>query len=153
MSSPPSKSLYGLGLSPGVVEGTVHTAHSLDDLARNRLPKVARDLGESVEEVKELAAILRRDFDPFPGRRFEHVPLRRVRPDVVVEKVDGRYQVVLEDDSMPRLSVDELRVRAMRKKGFPLQRLMTNQKALVEHRAQSLFQIYALSLLRPRFHP
>ena len=92
--------------------------HSLTDLARNRLPKVARDLGESVEEVKELAAILRRDFDPFPGRQFEHMLLRRVRPDVVVEKVEGRYEVQLEDDYMPRLSVDDVRVRIMRKKGM-----------------------------------
>ena len=54
---------------------------SLDDLARNRLPKVAKDLNITVDEVKDLAVALRRNFDPFPGRRFAWEPPMRVRPD------------------------------------------------------------------------
>ena len=89
-------------------------AGSLDDLGRNRLPKVARDLGVSIDKVKELTEILRTDFDPFPGRRYEHIPNRRVRPDVVVEKLDGEYRVRLEDDYLPRLALDEVRLQAIR---------------------------------------
>ncbi len=90
--------------------------HSLEDLARNRLPKVAKDLGVSVEEVKELAVVLRRACDPFPGRRFEHEPLWRVRPDVVVQKQDGEWVITLADDWMPRLSINPERLKLLRSK-------------------------------------
>ena len=88
--------------------------HSLEDLARNRLPKIARELGEPVEVVKQLAQVLRSDFDPFPGRRFESEAPMRVRPDVVVEKVEDRYELRLENDYLPRLSLDQRRLREIR---------------------------------------
>jgi RNA polymerase sigma-54 factor len=92
--------------------------HSLDDLARNRLPKIAKDLAITVDEVKDLAAALKRNFDPFPGRRFTHEPLWRVRPDVVVQKIDGRYEIQLADDWMPRLSLNPERLKLLRDKSI-----------------------------------
>jgi RNA polymerase sigma-54 factor len=92
--------------------------HSLDDLARNRLPKVAKDLGISVDEVKDLTAAMKRNFDPFPGRRFTHEPLWRVRPDVVVQKIDGRFEIQLADDWMPRLSINPERLKLLRDRGL-----------------------------------
>ena len=89
---------------------------SLEDLARNRLPKVARDLGITVDEVKDLVVAMRHSFDPFPGRRFSHEPLWRVRPDVVVQKQDGRFEIQLADDWMPRLSLNPERLRLLRDK-------------------------------------
>ena len=86
----------------------------LEDVAANRLPKLARDLGVPLDKVKELIQTLRTEFDPFPGSRFEHAPQRRVRPDVVVEKVDDRYEVQLEDDYLPRLRIDDARWRSLR---------------------------------------
>ncbi len=91
-------------------------AGSLEDLARNRLPKVAKDLGISVDDVKELANSLKRNFDPFPGRRFGYEPLWRVRPDVVVQKIEGRFEVQLADDWMPRLSINPERLKLLRGK-------------------------------------
>jgi RNA polymerase sigma-54 factor len=87
---------------------------SLDDLARNRLPKVAKDLGITVDEVKDLAEALKRSFDPFPGRRFAWEPPMRVRPDVVVEKRDGQWDITLADDWMPRLSINPERLKLLR---------------------------------------
>ena len=91
---------------------------SLDDLARNRLPKVAKDLGITVDEVKDLAVALRRNFDPFPGRRFAFEPPMRVRPDVVVEKRDGLWEITLADDWMPRLSINPERLKLLRSKAL-----------------------------------
>ncbi|MSR45969.1 MAG: RNA polymerase sigma-54 factor [Planctomycetes bacterium] len=88
--------------------------HSLDDLARNRLPKVAKDLGITVDEVKDLAVALKRNFDPFPGRKFAFEPPMRVRPDVVVEKREGVWDVILADDWMPRLSINPARLKMLR---------------------------------------
>jgi RNA polymerase sigma-54 factor len=88
--------------------------HSLDDLARNRLPKVAKDLGITVEEVKDLTVALKHNFDPFPGRRFTYEPLWRVKPDVLVQKIDGKFEVQLVDDWFPRLSINPERLKALR---------------------------------------
>ncbi len=88
--------------------------HFLEDLARNRLPKIAHDMGTSVEDVKDLAAILRHEFNPFPGRAFEHVPPTRVRPDVVVEKIEGHYELRLEDDYLPQLRVNEVSLKSLK---------------------------------------
>jgi RNA polymerase sigma-54 factor len=82
----------------------------LEDLGRNRLPKIARDLrrtlpdlGEiSVDMVKEAHRIIA-GLDPRPGRTFGGGPPRYVKPDVVVEKVDGRYEVRVESGYFPRL--------------------------------------------------
>jgi RNA polymerase sigma-54 factor len=92
--------------------------HSLDDLARNRLPKIAKDLGITLDEVKDLAGTLRRNFDPFPGRRFSQEPLWRVRPDVIVQKIDGRFEVQLADDWMPRLSLNPDRLKLVHDKSL-----------------------------------
>jgi len=87
---------------------------SLEDVGRNRLPKVAKDLGVTVDEVKNLIDAMRKNFEPFPGRRFAAETNYRVRPDVKVQKVDGRFEVQLTDDWMPRLSINPERLRMLR---------------------------------------
>jgi RNA polymerase sigma-54 factor len=79
----------------------------LEDLARNRLPQVARSLGVSVEELKILVEKLRY-LDPCPGRAFEAPEPGLVQPDVVVRREDGEWQVLVDDSRVPplRLSPD-----------------------------------------------
>ncbi len=87
-------------------------ANHLEDLGRNRLPKIARDLKRavpdlgdvSVEQVKAAHRIIA-SFDPRPGRTFGGTQPRYIRPDVVVEKVDGRYEVRVESSYYPRLKL------------------------------------------------
>jgi RNA polymerase sigma-54 factor len=43
---------------------------SLEDVGRNRLPKVAKDLNVTVDEVKNLIDVMKKNFDPFPGRKW-----------------------------------------------------------------------------------
>jgi RNA polymerase sigma-54 factor len=88
--------------------------HSFEDVARNRLPKVAKDLNITIDEVKNLIDAMRKNFEPFPGRRFAAETNYRVRPDVKVQKVDGRFEVLLTDDWMPRLSINPERLRMLR---------------------------------------
>jgi len=84
----------------------------LEDLGHNRIPKIARDLrralpdlGEiSVELIKDAHRIIA-DLDPRPGRTFGGAPPKYVRPDVVVEKIDGRYEVRVENSYYPRLKL------------------------------------------------
>ncbi len=82
----------------------------LEDLGRNKLPKIARDLRKefpelgdvTVDDVKRARAVIA-SLDPRPGRTFGGSQPKYIRPDVVVEKIDGRYEVRVENSWYPRL--------------------------------------------------
>ncbi len=77
----------------------------LDDWRDNRLPKIAKACNVDVERVKEAMEELKHLLHPPPGRRFRAATIVPVVPDVVVEKIEDRYEVRLEDDYYPTLSI------------------------------------------------
>ncbi len=76
----------------------------LEDLQANRLPKIAKDLGRSISEIK-IALEMIRKLDPKPGSRSGGEPTAVINPDVVVEEIDGNYEVRLERGSLPELQI------------------------------------------------
>ncbi len=76
----------------------------LEDILMNRLPKVCRQTGKSMEEVKEALEFLRH-LNPKPGAEFGREVNYTVVPDVVVEEVDGRYEVQVVRDPLPSLQI------------------------------------------------
>ncbi len=80
--------------------------HHLTELAGGKITKIAAALEISPREVQELADFLR-TLDPKPGRKFSsNKDTRYVVPDVVVEKVNGEYIVLVNDTSIPRLGIN-----------------------------------------------
>jgi len=77
----------------------------LDDLAMNKLPKIAKETGVSVEEIKESWEFLRVHCNPHPGAEFTGVPPAGVVPDVVIDEVDGRFEVKSQRGSLPELAI------------------------------------------------
>jgi len=74
----------------------------LDDIAHNRIPRIVRETGASVERV--LAAIeVISHLDPIPGRRFSGALSPHVRPDVVVRRVGEDFEISIENDWIPSL--------------------------------------------------
>ncbi len=80
-------------------------ADHLDDWRDNRLPKIAKATNVDVEHVKIAMEELKHILQPPPGRRFREATIVPVVPDVVVEKIEDRYEVRLEDDYFPTLSI------------------------------------------------
>lgn len=80
--------------------------HHLEDLGQNRIPKIAKDLDATVEDIKDAIEIIAA-LDPLPGTRYESEPTIYIRPEVVVEKVEGRLEVRIDDGSLPQLTVSE----------------------------------------------
>jgi RNA polymerase sigma-54 factor len=76
----------------------------LEDLGHNRLPKISKALGVSIEEVKAAAENLA-SLNPRPGLLFGGDPPRFIKPDVVVDYVEGKYVVRVESDYLPRLRI------------------------------------------------
>jgi len=79
----------------------------MDDLGRRRFPEVARRIGISVDEVQKAADNIGR-LNPRPGQLFAAAPQNYVVQDVTVEKVDGDYQVTLNDEQIPHLRISNL---------------------------------------------
>lgn len=76
----------------------------LDDILHNRLPRVAQATGESLERVKEAVEFIRH-LNPKPGAVLSGEPAPPVRPDIIMEKVDGEYVVRIEDWDLPPLRI------------------------------------------------
>src|SRR5437773_701835 len=79
----------------------------MEDLGRRRFPEIARRMGISVEEVQKAADNIAR-LNPRPGQIFAAAPQNYVLPDVVVEKVDGDYQIILNNEQIPHLRISNL---------------------------------------------
>ncbi len=77
----------------------------LDDLAMNRLPKIAKETGATIDEIKESWEFLRNHCNPHPGSEFTGEPPAGVTPDVVVDEVDGKFEVRSQRGAVPELSI------------------------------------------------
>jgi RNA polymerase sigma-54 factor len=76
-------------------------------LGKRRFPEIARRMNISVEEVQKCANNIAR-LNPRPGQVFAAAPQNYVLPDVTVEKVDGDYQVLLNDEQIPHLRISNI---------------------------------------------
>jgi len=76
----------------------------LEDLEQNRLPRIAKSTGMPMEAVKYAVELLK-TLDPTPGAGYGDSQVQRITPDVLVEEVDGEYEVRLERQRIPRLSL------------------------------------------------
>src|ERR1700758_3113722 len=79
----------------------------MDDLGRHRFPEIARRMAISVEDVQKAADNIAR-LNPRPGQVFAAAPQNYVLPDVIVEKVDGEYQIAFNNEQIPHLRISNL---------------------------------------------
>ena len=79
----------------------------MEELGRHRFPEIARRMAISVEEVQNAADNIAR-LNPRPGQVFAAAPQNYVLPDVIVEKVDGEYQISLNNEQIPHLRISNL---------------------------------------------
>src|SRR5881296_4650062 len=79
----------------------------MEDLGKRRFPEIARRMGISVEDVQKAADNIAR-LNPRPGQVFAAAPQNYVLPDVIVEKVDGEYQISLNSEQIPHLRISNL---------------------------------------------
>ena len=87
--------------------------HYWEDLTNNHLQRIAQDLGVQISEVVEARQLIG-TLDPYPGRHFSD-PIdprapETIIPDVIVEKIDGKYRIITNDDGMPRLRLNPVYV-------------------------------------------
>ena len=75
-----------------------------DNLVNRRFPEIARQLRCGVEEVQEAADCVA-TLNPKPGLEVSAEDPKYVVPDLLVERVDEEYVVLLNDRNVPRLRI------------------------------------------------
>jgi len=82
--------------------------YHLPDLARKSFKKIAKDLKISVSEVQFLADVIKKTFDPKPGRRVGNSKeIKYILPDLVImRKIEGGYRVILNDSYLPQIKIN-----------------------------------------------
>jgi RNA polymerase sigma-54 factor len=77
---------------------------AFEDLKAHRWNDLAKRFGVEPVDVQTAADSLAR-LDPKPGLKFSSGNEGYVTPDLVVDKIDDRYHVFLNDTGMPRLRI------------------------------------------------
>jgi len=85
------------------IEEKIIESH-LEELGHNRLPKIAKALGVSLEEVKTAAENIA-SLNPLPGKLYGGEMARFVKPDVMVEEIEDKYEVRVDNEYVPRLQI------------------------------------------------
>ena len=95
----------------------------LEDIGHNRLPKIARDIAGDAQALADFGyrtatdpAVLMEDLkiligeiqklNPKPGANFATENAPRVFPEVIIRRVEGHYEIVIEDSWLPPLAIN-----------------------------------------------
>jgi len=79
----------------------------LDDIKKKKYEHIARKLAISIDEVLKAVKIIEK-LEPRPGRNFSKTMVNVPVPDVYVNKVEGQYQIILNDEGIPKLRLNKL---------------------------------------------
>lgn len=91
----------------------------LKDIENNRLPRIAKETGRDIEQIKQAIAQLRR-FHPHPGRLLVEDSPRTITPDAIIEyeEEEDRYVARLKNDRLPALRISRAAQRMSRDRGL-----------------------------------
>jgi len=92
-----------LHLSDTLVERIVE--NNLSDLERKNYKAIAKQYDTSLDDIVNAVKIIE-GLDPKPGRNFASVAANYITPDVFVERTDDGFQIILNDEGVPRLRLN-----------------------------------------------
>jgi RNA polymerase sigma-54 factor len=75
-----------------------------DELINHRWSEISKRFGISPADVQRAADEIKK-LDPKPGLVYSSASDNYIIPDLIVEKIDGRYHVFLNDANLPRLKL------------------------------------------------
>jgi len=75
-----------------------------DELINHRWSEISKRFGISPADVQKAADEIAK-LDPKPGLMYSDASDNYIIPDLVVEKIDGKYHVFLNDANLPRLKL------------------------------------------------
>ena len=95
--------LRSFNLCGTLVENIV--VNNMDDLQKKKYGGMAKQYNASIDEVMSAVKIIE-GLEPRPGRIFSGGETNYIVPDVYISRTDEGYQIILNDDGMPRLRLN-----------------------------------------------
>lgn len=93
-----------LGIENDILKAIIK--EHLVDLSKGKVNRIAQALGITVYEVQKAADTLK-TLDPKPGRNFAGAnDTRYIVPDIFLEKIDGEYIILVNDGTIPRITIN-----------------------------------------------
>jgi RNA polymerase sigma-54 factor len=105
--------LKALNLQGTLVEKLV--LNDLDMVGKRKYPLLAKKYEVSLEDVMASVKIIE-GLDPKPGRSFSSSTANYIVPDVYIVKSGNGYQIVLNDEGLPKLRISSYYQRLLRQK-------------------------------------
>jgi RNA polymerase sigma-54 factor len=127
-------------------------AKHLGNLEKRAYQAIARDTGETIEEVYEAAKVVL-GLEPRPARAYASEEPQYIVPDVYIAKIGEDYVVTLNDDGLPKLKISGFYRGAMgssrEAKEYITERLRSAQWLIrsIQQRQRTILKV-ARSILR-----
>jgi RNA polymerase sigma-54 factor len=94
--------LRALGLSGTLAEAIV--LNSLDLVGKRKYAQLAKTYEVPLEEIMAAVRVIE-GLDPKPGGNFSSSAVNYITPDVYIVKAENGYQIVLNDEGLPKLRI------------------------------------------------
>ncbi|EYE89072.1 RNA polymerase sigma54 factor [Fervidicella metallireducens AeB] len=100
--------------------------YMLEDIANNRLDKIMKETGLDREKLEGYIEIIR-TLNPKPGTFISNEEIKYIIPDVIIEKVNGEYNVTINDYATPQLKINKTYKKFLSDKNSPEYRYVKNK--------------------------
>jgi RNA polymerase sigma-54 factor len=110
----------------------------MDKLQNRKYKQLAEELELDMEDLQAEIEIIQ-GLDPRPGQKYNTVSSNYVVPDVYVVKVDEDYQIILNEEGLPRLRISSV-YRRMVKRGSK-ENATADVKEYVRNKLRSAFRL------------
>lgn len=122
--------LKSLNLQETLVDNIV--MNNLDFVGKKKYAEIAKLYNISLDEVISAIKIIE-GLEPKPGRNFSSAVTNYVVPDVYLVKTDDGYQIVLNDEGLPKLRISRYYQRLLKQKNI----LSKDDKHFLEEKLRS----------------
>jgi len=103
--------LKALNLGGTLVEKII--INNMDELEKRRYPQIAHQYNLPLKDIMSAVKIIE-GLEPKPGRNFSNYNTNYVVPDVFLVKTADGYQIILNDEGLPRLRVSSFYKKLIR---------------------------------------
>ena len=121
----------------------------LEDLARGRFNKIAKELDVKEECVRDINQKIV-SLNPHPGETYGLSKIRNVIPEIIVRKENGDYEVFINNDIIPRLHINPLYQKMIREKNVSAKKYlrgkMNSALLMIKALGQRKELLYKISL-------
>ena len=122
--------LYLLGLKGSLAEQII--LNNMADIEKKRYPQIAKQYQVSLDDVMAAVKVIEA-MEPKPARNFSTLTPTYIVPDVSVIKSEDGYQIILNDEGLPRLRLNSFYRRLFHSKNA----LSKEEKLFIEEKLRA----------------